>query len=229
MPAVRSRKDSVKTISAKTSSAKKASTKKASAKVVAGELPVLAFKTLRAWETWLAAQPATSPGVWLKLAKASAGTASVSRQQAIDGALCHGWIDGQLDAFDADWWLIRFTPRKSNSRWSEKNRDRALQLIAQGAMRPAGQQQIERAKADGRWEQAYAPASKASVPDDLAAALAKNKKAKAFFEGLDGTNRYAVLYRVHTAKKPETRAQRIATFVVMLGRGETIHPRKGTS
>ncbi|WP_315835129.1 YdeI/OmpD-associated family protein [Bradyrhizobium prioriisuperbiae] len=204
----------------------KAPAQRASLKATARELPVRAFKSQLAWATWLAAQSAASPGVWLKLAKASAGTDSVSRQQAIDSALCHGWIDGQLSAFDADWWLIRFTPRKSNSRWSEKNRDRALELIAQREMRPAGQQQIDLAKADGRWEQAYAPASKAAVPDDLAAALAKNRKARAFFEGLDGTNRYAVLYRIHTARKPETRAQRIAVFVAMLARGETIHPRK---
>lgn len=190
------------------------------------ELPVRAFTSQQAWEAWLKAQPATSAGVWLKLAKKSAETASVSRQEAIDGALCHGWIDGQLDAFDDDWWLIRFTPRKAGSNWSQINRDRVLVLVEQKRVSRAGLAQIEQAKADGRWEQAYASQSKAEVPAELAAALAKNKKAKAFFDELDSHNRYAVLYRVHTAKKPKTRAQRIATFVAMLGRGETIYPRK---
>ncbi len=192
------------------------------------ELPIRAFPSQRAWETWLAAQPKTSAGVWLKLAKKSTAVVSVSRSEAIDGALCHGWIDGQIDAFDDDWWLIRFTPRKPTSRWSQNNRDRALVLIEERRMTAAGLAQIERAKADGRWDGAYAAQSKAVVPSDLAAALAANKKARTFFGGLDSHNRYAVLYRIQTAKKPETRAQRIATFVAMLGRGETLHPRKRT-
>lgn len=192
-----------------------------------GELPVKAFPSLAAWETWLKAQSPTSKGLWLKLAKKSARTASVSRQGAIDGALCHGWIDGQLDKFDADWWLVRFTPRKPNSKWSEKNRDRALVLVKDGRMSPAGLRAIEQAKVDGRWAAAYAPQSSATVPDDLDAALAKNNKAKSFFATLDSTNRYAILHRVHTAKKAETRARRIETFVAMLGRGETIYPRRG--
>lgn len=191
------------------------------------DLPVLAFEDLRAWEAWLKAQPAAAPGVWLRLAKKSAQTPSVTRQEAIDGALCHGWIDGQLDAYDADWWLVRFTPRKPGSKWSLKNRDRALALIAGKRMAPAGLREIEQAKADGRWDNAYVPQSAATIPDDLAAVLAQNRKARALFDELDSVNRYAVLYRVQTAKKPETRAQRIATFVAMLGRGETIHPRRG--
>jgi uncharacterized protein YdeI (YjbR/CyaY-like superfamily) len=190
------------------------------------DLPVLAFKSLQAWEDWLAAQPAGSPGVWLKLAKKSAGAASVTRQEAIDAALCHGWIDGQLDKFDADWWLVRFTPRKPNGKWSQKNRDRALELMKLKRIKPAGRREIEQAKADGRWDQAYASQSVAGIPDDLDAALAKDKKAKAFFENLDSANRYSILYRVTTAKKPETRARRVETLVAMLSRGETIHPRK---
>jgi uncharacterized protein YdeI (YjbR/CyaY-like superfamily) len=190
------------------------------------DLPVLAFKSLQAWEDWLAAQPAGSPGIWLKLAKKSAGVPSVSRQEAIDGALCHGWIDGQLDKFDADWWLVRFTPRKPNGKWSQKNRDRALELLRLKRIKPAGRREIEQAKADGRWDQAYASQSVAGIPDDLGAALAKDKKAKAFFENLDSANRYSILYRVTTAKKPETRARRVETLVAMLSRGETIHPRK---
>jgi uncharacterized protein YdeI (YjbR/CyaY-like superfamily) len=193
---------------------------------MARDLPVLAFKSLRAWEDWLAAQPAGSPGVWLKLAKKSAGVPSVTRQEAIDGALCHGWIDGQLDKFDADWWLVRFTPRKPNGKWSQKNRDRALELIKLKRIKPAGLGVIEQAKADGRWDQAYASQGAARIPDDLDAALAKNKKAMTFFTTLDSANRYSILHRVATAKKPETRARRIETFVAMLSRGETIHPRK---
>lgn len=190
------------------------------------DLPVLAFKSQLAWEEWLAAQPATTKGLWLKLAKKSSGIASVSKAEAIDTALCHGWIDGQLDSFDGDFWLIRFTPRQSASKWSEKNRSRALELIAQKLMRPAGLREIDRARKDGRWDVAYAPRSTVQVPDDLRAALEKSKKAARFFEALDGTNRYAILHRVHTAKKPETRAARIATFVAMLAEGKTIYPLK---
>lgn len=190
------------------------------------DLPVIAFKSLQDWETWLAAQAAGSSGAWLKLAKKSAKVTSVSRQEAIDGALCHGWIDGQLDKFDDDWWLVRFTPRKSNSKWSEKNRDRASELLNLKRMSAAGLREIQQAKADGRWDQAYAPQSTAAIPADLSAALAKNKKAMSFFASLDGANRYAIVYRVQTAKKPETRASRIETFIDMLSRGETIHPLK---
>jgi uncharacterized protein YdeI (YjbR/CyaY-like superfamily) len=190
------------------------------------DLLVIAFKSQQAWDAWLTSQPAQSKGLWLKLAKKSSGVASVSRQEAIDTALCHGWIDGQLDSFDDDYWLIRFTPRQSTSKWSEKNRARALQLVELKRMRPAGLNEIERAKKDGRWEAAYAPQSTAQVPDDLHAALAKNKKAKSFFETLDSTNRYAILHRIHNAKKAETRTARIEKFVTMLIEGRTIHPLK---
>jgi uncharacterized protein YdeI (YjbR/CyaY-like superfamily) len=190
------------------------------------DLPVIAFKSQQAWEAWLASQPTDSKGLWLKLAKKSSGIASVSRQEAIDTALCHGWIDGQLDAFDGEFWLIRFTPRQSASKWSEKNRARALELVKLKRMHPAGLSEIDRAKKDGRWDAAYAPQSTAEVPDDLGAALSKNKGAKSFFETLDGTNRYAILYRVHGAKKPETRAARIEKFVAMLAEGKTIYPLK---
>lgn len=191
------------------------------------DLPIIAFKTQKAWETWLASQPGTSKGLWLKLAKKSSGIASVSQPEAIETALCYGWIDGQLDAFDDDYWLIRFTPRKPKSKWSDKNRAKALQLIKQGRMKPAGMDEIERAKADGRWDAAYAPQSTAAIPDDLRAALEKSKKARDFFETLDSRNRYAILYRIHTVKKADTRAQRIAKYVSMLSRGETIYPSRG--
>jgi uncharacterized protein YdeI (YjbR/CyaY-like superfamily) len=186
-------------------------------------LPILSFADAAAWEAWLAAQPADSKGAWLKLAKQNAGSACVGKAQAIDGALCHGWIDGQLNPFDDAWWLIRFTPRKPRSKWSEKNRKRAEQLLAEERMAPAGLAEIDAAKADGRWGAAYASASTADVPKDLAAALDADPKARAFFDTLTGANRYAILYRVYDAKKPETRAARIAKFVAMCAAGETIH------
>jgi uncharacterized protein YdeI (YjbR/CyaY-like superfamily) len=189
-------------------------------------LPVRAFAARAEWEAWLEAQPITSKGVWLKVAKASSGVPSVSRQEAIDGALCHGWIDGQLDKFDASHWLIRFTPRRRKGKWSRNNRERALALIELGRMQPAGLREIEQAKSDGRWEAAYAPQSKATVPEDLRAALDRKPAAKRHFDRLDSHNRYAILYRVHDAKKPETRAQRIEKYVTMLVRGETIYPKR---
>ena len=188
-------------------------------------LPILAFRDAEAWEAWLAAQPRTSAGVWLKLAKAGAGVPSVSKAEAIDGALCHGWIDGQLNPYDVDWWLIRFTPRKLRSIWSEKNRIRCGELIAAGRVTTAGRAEIDAAKADGRWDAAYAPQSTIALPDDLAAALAAAPGARAFFDSLESSNRYAILYRVHEAKKPETRTARIAKFVGMCSRGERVHPK----
>jgi uncharacterized protein YdeI (YjbR/CyaY-like superfamily) len=188
------------------------------------DLPVIAFTSREAFEAWLGSPPAG--GLWLKIAKKSSGIASISRAEAVDAALCHGWIDGQLDSFDDRHWLIRFTPRQSTSIWSEKNRARALELAALGRMRPAGLSEIERARKDGRWDKAYAGQSTAQTPDDLMRALLKSKKAKAFFETLDSRNRYAILYRVHNAKTVETRSARIEKFVAMLVRGETIHPMK---
>jgi uncharacterized protein YdeI (YjbR/CyaY-like superfamily) len=188
------------------------------------DLPVLAFKSQLAFESWLASQRSDCPGLWLKVAKKSSGISSISRDEAVDAALCHGWIDGQLDKFDDAWWLIRFTPRQSASKWSEKNRERVLELIALGRVRAAGLGEVERAKKDGRWDAAYARQSTAEVPDDLRSALSKSKKAKAFFETLDSKNRFAILYRIHDAKKLETRAARIEKFVAMLVAGETLHP-----
>src|SRR5258706_642036 len=190
------------------------------------DLPVIAFKSQEAGYAWLTSQPAQSIGLWLKLAKKSCGIASVSKVEAIDTALCHGWIDGQLDSFDDNYWLVRFTPRQSTSKWSEKNRTRALQLVELRRMQPAGLNEIERAKEDGRWDAAYASQSTAEVPDDLRAALAENKKAKNFFETLDSTNRYAILYRIHDAKKRETRTARIEKYVAMLIEGKGSIRRK---
>jgi uncharacterized protein YdeI (YjbR/CyaY-like superfamily) len=188
------------------------------------ELPVRSFASSADWEAWLAAQPLTSKGVWLKLAKSASGIASVSKQEAIDGALCHGWIDGLVHKFDADYWLVRLTPRRPKGKWSQINRARALVLIKLGRMQQAGMKEIERAKLDGRWKAAYAPQSKATVPEDLLRALDRNSSARRNFDRLDRINRYAILYRVHDAKRPETRAQRIKQYVTMLSRGETIHP-----
>jgi len=186
-------------------------------------LPIIAFNDLAALERWLEAQPADSPGLWIKLAKAGSGMASVTKAEAIDAALCHGWIDGQLDKYDDAFWLVRFTPRKARSKWSQVNRARAQELIEAGRMRAQGMAQIEGARADGRWDAAYAPASKAQVPRDFQAALDKSPEAAAFFSTLTGANRYAILYRIEAAKKPETRARKIATFIAMLERRETVH------
>jgi uncharacterized protein YdeI (YjbR/CyaY-like superfamily) len=186
-------------------------------------LPIIGFNDLEALELWLGAQPANSPGLWIKLAKAGSGIPSVTKAEAIDAALCHGWIDGQLDKYDDVSWLIRFTPRKVRSKWSQVNRARSEDLMAAGRVHSRGLAQIEAARRDGRWDAAYAPASKAQVPSDLQAALDQNPEAAAFFATLTGANRYAILYRIETAKKPETRARKIARFIEMLERHETVH------
>jgi uncharacterized protein YdeI (YjbR/CyaY-like superfamily) len=186
-------------------------------------LPVLAFADLEALETWFGSQPGGAPGVWIKFARKGALKTTLTKDEAIDAALCHGWIDGKLEKYDDTHWLVRFTPRRPASRWSLRNRKRALQLKEQGRMRPAGLAQIEAAVADGRWDQAYAPASGAQVPSDLQSALNANPKAAAFFKTLSSRNRYAILYRIATVKKAETRKRKIEEFVGMLERGETIH------
>ncbi|MGO4451081.1 YdeI family protein [Phyllobacterium sp. TAF24] len=192
----------------------------------ATDLPVLFFPTGADWEAWLVINHEISQGAWLKFGKKSAEIKTLSRQEAIDGALCHGWIDGQADKFDEHYWLVRFTRRKSTSPWSDINRKRANELIDQNRIKPAGLLEIERAKSDGRWDKAYLPQSRATVPDDLQAALDANAEATKMFQLLTSVNRYAIIYRVNDAKKPETRAQRIEKFVAMLARGETIHPQK---
>jgi uncharacterized protein YdeI (YjbR/CyaY-like superfamily) len=164
--------------------------------------------------------------VWLKLAKKGSSSTSLTYPSALAVALAWGWIDGQKNKFDDAWWLQRFTPRTPKSPWSKINRAKAEALIASGSMEAPGLAEVERAKRDGRWERAYDGARSSSVPADLAAALARNARARAFFEALDAANRYAILYRVQTAKKPETRAERIARFVAMCAKHETIHPRR---
>jgi len=191
----------------------------------ADELPIESFESPRAFATWMGKHHAHSHGIRIKFAKKGSGIPSVTYAEAVELALCYGWIDGQAKRIDDDFYLQRFTPRRPKSMWSKINCTKAEALIASGRMKPAGLREVERAKADGRWDAAYASPRNAQVPDDLAAALAKNAKARRFFEALDGTNRYAILHRVMTAKKPETRARRIAQFVDMLAKGETIHPR----
>ncbi|MFE0488316.1 YdeI/OmpD-associated family protein [Streptomyces griseoaurantiacus] len=181
------------------------------------------FASAEAFEAWLGENHAASPGIWLKLRKKGPEVVALDYVQALEVALCYGWIDGQKATFDDQWWLQRFTPRRPGSRWSKINRDKATALVEQGRMRPPGQAEIDRARADGRWEAAYDGARTASVPEDLAAALAAVPAAAAFFETLDRRNRYAVLYRVQDAKKAETRARRIEKFVEMLARGEKPH------
>jgi len=187
-------------------------------------LPVMTFESTDAWDAWLAAHHDSSPGLWLKIAKKGSAGRSISYSEALDVALCHGWIDGQKGRHDDDYWLQRFTPRKPGSNWSKVNTERAAALIACGRMRPAGLGEVERAQADGRWEQAYESQSRVTVPEDLARALAANERARAFFATLDSANRYAILYRIGTAKRPETRAKRIDTFVTMLSEHKKIHP-----
>ncbi|GEP10435.1 YdeI/OmpD-associated family protein [Methylobacterium gnaphalii] len=189
-------------------------------------LPILAFASLSEWESWLAAAPRATKGIWLKLANKGSGLASVTQPEAIEGALCHGWIDGQLAPFDENCWLIRFTPRRVRSKWSQVNCAKAEALIAAGRVREAGLAEIAAARADGRWEAAYAPSSRIAVPADLTAALDAAPEAKSAFETLDRQNRYAILYRIHDAKRPETRAKRIAGFIAMLERGEMPYPKK---
>jgi uncharacterized protein YdeI (YjbR/CyaY-like superfamily) len=187
-------------------------------------LPLLTFPSAAAWETWLREQPPSSRGAWLKFAKKGSGVVTVSKQEALDAALCCGWIDGQLKPYNEQFWLVRFTPRTERSKWSQLNCERAERLLAEGRITAAGLEQIERAKADGRWEKAYAPHSRLQVPEDFQRALRKNRQAERFFAELDRANRYAILYRIEDASKPENRAAKIMKFIGMLERGETIHP-----
>jgi uncharacterized protein YdeI (YjbR/CyaY-like superfamily) len=188
------------------------------------DLPVLAFASREAWERWLAENHAAASGIWLKLAKKGSGLATVTYSEALDAALSYGWIDGQKDKLDADHWLQRFTPRRSRSKWSKINCDRVEALIASGKMAAAGLREVERAKADGRWEAAYQGQRTSQVPDDLRRELERNDRARAFFATLSSGNRYAILYRLQEAKRPETRARRLEQYVAMLGEGKKFHP-----
>ncbi|MBB1630209.1 YdeI family protein [Cupriavidus sp. UME77] len=184
----------------------------------------LTFTSQAEWESWLGQNGGTSTGAWLRLAKKGTEQRTVTYEQALESALCYGWIDGQKQAESEKYWLQRFTPRSAKSIWSKLNKDRAEALIAAGRMRPPGLCEIEKARKDGRWKAAYTSASHSIVPDDLQVALDANPKAKKFFATLNSRNRYAILFRVQNAKKPETRARKIEEFVNMLNRGETFYP-----
>ena len=187
------------------------------------DLPVMELASAEAWNKWLAKHHASSPGVWLKIAKKGTGVATVTMPEVIETALCWGWIDGLRHRHDDVYFRQRMTPRKRGSRWSRINRDKAEALIAAGRMQPAGHREVEAARADGRWDAAYAGSRTMTVPDDLTRALRRNAAARRAFEQLDSRNRYAILYRIQDAKRSETRARRIEQFVTMLAEGRTIH------
>jgi uncharacterized protein YdeI (YjbR/CyaY-like superfamily) len=193
---------------------------------MADELPELIVRDAAAWRAWLAKHHADPAGVWLVLAKKGTDKpTSLSYDQALEEALCHGWIDGQARRRDATTYRQRFTPRRRRSVWSKRNTGIVERLKAEGRMHPAGVAEVERAKADGRWDAAYAGPATIEVPPDLSEALAAEPKALAMFEALNSQNRYAVLYRIATAKRADTRARRINEFVTMLARGETVYPQ----
>jgi uncharacterized protein YdeI (YjbR/CyaY-like superfamily) len=187
------------------------------------DLPMRSFPDQAAFEAWLEAEHADAPGLYVKLAKKGAGVPSLTYAELVESVLCFGWIDGRSNRLDDDWYLIRVTPRRSRSVWSKKNVDTVAALTAAGRMRPAGLAQVEAARADGRWERAYAGPATMTVPDDLSAALDAAPPAREAFTGLDAQNRYAVLWRVQTAASPATRAKRIAALVQMLAEGRTPH------
>ncbi len=187
------------------------------------DLPTRAFRSVGTFRTWLHRGHARSPGVWLKIAKKGSGRPTVTYAEALEVALCYGWIDGQRAAFDETWFLQRFTPRRPRSPWSRANRDTASRLLAEGLMQPAGREQVERAQADGRWDAAYEGSRSIEVPADFRAALDANPAARDAFAGINRTNRFAFLYRINEAKRPQTRAARIEKFVAMLAAGETLH------
>jgi uncharacterized protein YdeI (YjbR/CyaY-like superfamily) len=187
------------------------------------DLPIVQLETQADWAAWLERHHGDAAGVWLKIAKKNAPTTTVTYSDALDEALCVGWIDGQKRPHDDQFWLQRFTPRKPRSRWSQRNRVRAEELIQSGRMRPRGLAEVAAAQRDGRWGAAYEPQGTASVPEDLRRALDENPEAKAFFETLTGANRYAILYRISDARRAETRARRIADYVQMCAEHRTLH------
>jgi uncharacterized protein YdeI (YjbR/CyaY-like superfamily) len=194
------------------------------ARVPSPDLPVLTFRDAETFEAWLADQPETAAGAWLAFSKPGAPEVTLSKSDAVDCALAHGWIDGQLGRIDEHYYKVRFTPRKPRSAWSQMNRERVERLVAAGRMRPEGLAEVARAKADGRWDAAYAPQGRAAPDLDLLAALDAQPDARRFFDSLDAANRYAVIYRVHQAKGPERRAAKIAEMVARLASGEAFHP-----
>ncbi len=189
----------------------------------AAELPLIEFPDREAWKAWLHEHHDDGLGLWLKLAKKGCPRPTVSQSEAIEVALCFGWIDGQVGTVDAHFYRQRFTHRRPRSKWSQINRERAIGLIESGLMQPPGLEEVEQAKADGRWDAAYEPQSTATVPEDFARALAAAPEAEAFFATLTGVRRYAFLYRIADAKRPETRARRIEQFVTLLTERRTLN------
>jgi uncharacterized protein YdeI (YjbR/CyaY-like superfamily) len=190
----------------------------------ADDYPVLTFESAAAWEQWLAEHHGSEDGVWIKIAKKGTGIASVTQAEGVEGALLYGWIDGQARRIDDTWFVQKFTPRRRRSIWSRVNRDKVLALIEAGRMQPAGLAEIERAKADGRWDAAYEPPSANRIPAELQRELDASPAAREFFESLSSQNRYAMIHRVQTAKKPETRERRARRFAAMLEAGEKLYP-----
>jgi uncharacterized protein YdeI (YjbR/CyaY-like superfamily) len=186
-------------------------------------LPIIHFESQETWETWLQDKHESSDGMWLKIAKKASGVASVSYTEAVDAALCYGWIDSQKASYDKDFYLQRFTPRRPKSKWSQINRQKATEFIEQGKMKLAGLREVELAKEDGRWKAAYASQSTMTVPADFQQVLDDNPQAQAFFDTLNSSNRYAILYRIQDAKKPETRARRIEKFIAMLNEQKKVY------
>jgi uncharacterized protein YdeI (YjbR/CyaY-like superfamily) len=190
----------------------------------ANDLPMLPFATWQDWEAWLKEHHADVKGVWLKIAKKDSRLPSVSYAEALDSALCYGWIDGQKAAFDERYWLQKFTPRGPKSMWSKINCGKVAALLAEGRLQPAGIRQVELAKADGRWDLAYDPQSRITIPEDFQSELDKNSEAYDFFQTLNSVNRYAVLRRIQIAKKPETRAALIQKYIEMLAQHQKLYP-----
>jgi uncharacterized protein YdeI (YjbR/CyaY-like superfamily) len=190
----------------------------------ADHLPIISFATQQDWEAWLKEHHTATRGMWLKIAKKDTGIPSLSYAEALESALCYGWIDGQKASCDEQYWLQKFTPRGPKSMWSKVNCDKATALLASDRMQPAGRRQVELAKADGRWEAAYESQSKISIPDDFQRELDNNQKAQEFFTTLNSVNRYAILFRIQTAKKPETRSTRIKKFIEMLSNNQKLYP-----
>lgn len=189
----------------------------------ATDIPIISFKSAKDWGSWLAENHATSNGIWLRIFKKDSGKETVTYAQALDEALCCGWIDGQTQKYDEESWLQKFTPRRARSVWSKRNTEHITRLMDEGKMKPAGLKEVESAKRDGRWQKAYESPSKMTVPEDFIKELSKNKKAKAFFETLNKVNTYAITWRLQTAKKPETREKRMKTILEMLAKGEKFH------
>jgi uncharacterized protein YdeI (YjbR/CyaY-like superfamily) len=187
------------------------------------DVPIRAFKDAAAWDAWLVKNQNTAVGIWMRIAKKASGTKSISYPEAVEIALCHGWIDGLKRPESETAWLQRFTPRRQRSIWSQINREKALALIASGRMKPAGLAEVERAKGDGRWDAAYQSPKSATMPADFQKELDRHPRAHAFFKTLSKTNSYAIMWRIQTAKKAETRAKRIRTYIEMLEKGTTIH------